>query len=509
MDNRLLLTQSVTLLYRESLIAGKTENSSDLVRTVLEQIKLSELNLTINHEKDILVALKQTALEMCNNPADHQYESGDLLHRLKMNCGMDDKLYDGFVRGIEPELTEASIKRSVINVRKAINNHFRELEINKILNKASFTFNQKRETIKSTNQFIAELCAALEPYQQDVTTKDPGVISDVDVGDEASLNTVFQEIKNTDEGSALMITGFQELNNMLQGGFRRGDNVVTPALQHNFKTGMNLTLFKQLALYNKPYMIDPTKKPLLLRISFEDSIEDNFQFLYQNLKQNETGILPEIKDVSNEEMAKYVKEKLQVNGYHLRFLRVDPTQWTYMHICNKVLELEANGYEVHVLSLDYLSMLPTTGCSIGPMGFDIKDMYKRIRNFTHPRKILLMTPHQLSTESKMLIREGRTDFVKDVAGKGYYAGCRSVDNEVDIEIYQHIEKVNGKAYLTIQRGKHRIPTIIPDEQKYFVLPFTEKGGIMDDIGKPNSASRKLGGGRLNSNEDQTPFWMIE
>ena len=36
-------------------------------------------------------------------------------------------------------------------------------------------------------------------------------------------------------------------------------------------------------------MINKTKKPLLLRISFEDNLTLNFQFLYQSLKENETS----------------------------------------------------------------------------------------------------------------------------------------------------------------------------------------------------------------------------
>jgi hypothetical protein len=145
-----------------------------------------------------------------------------------------------------------------------------------------------------------------------------------------------------------------------------------------------LSLFKQLAMYNKPYMIDPTKKPLLLRISFEDDVSLNLQFLYQSIKENETGNKVIIANVSVEEMSAYVKEKLQVNGFHVKLMRVDPTQWTYRHICNTILSLEAEGYEVKLLMLDYLAMLPTTGCSIGPMGSDLRDMYRRMRNFCSP-----------------------------------------------------------------------------------------------------------------------------
>ena len=94
MDNRLLLSKTVTLLYRESLLPGKVENSNEIVRTVLEGIKLPEVNVYVSQERDILIALKQTVIEMCDNPIDHVYEKEEVLQRLKMNAGDDEKLYE-------------------------------------------------------------------------------------------------------------------------------------------------------------------------------------------------------------------------------------------------------------------------------------------------------------------------------------------------------------------------------------------------------------------------------
>ena len=508
MDNRLLLSKSVILLYRESLLPGKVENSNEIVRTVLEGIKLADVSIDVNQERDILVALKQTTIEMCDNPIDHIYEKDELLQRLKMNSGDDDKLYESFMQGIDPDLAEGSLKRTVINIRKSIHNHFREQKVEEILSKASMEFKYRREKIKNVNQFVAEICGQLEPFQVDAITKDPAVVSDIDIGDEISTSSVFREIKDVDNGSGIMQTGFQGFNRLTQGGFRRGELVMISALQHNNKTGFTLNLFKQIALYNKPYMIDPTKKPMLLRISFEDDISTNLKWLYQSLKENETGQKVIITNVPEAEMSAYVKEKLQVNGFHVKLMRVDPTQWSYRHICNKVLELEAEGYEIQLLMLDYLAMVPTTGCSIGPMGSDLRDMFRRMRNFCNPKKITLITPHQLSTEAKMLIRDGRQDFVKEVPNRGYHDKCKTLDNELDLELYIHIEKVNGRSYLTIQRGKHRGVGIIPDPQKYMVLPFYDVGGIRDDFGKQDSTLRKPGGGVIGG-PDEIPFFSFE
>lgn len=504
-DNRLLLVKCITLLYRESMISGKTENSADLVRTVMESIKLPELSLSVNHEKEQLMALKATLLYMCNSPMETVYEKDELLQRLKVNCSSDDQLYQALARGIEVDLDEASVKRVVISIRKFISDSFKETELISIITKAANQLRFEREKIKDLKHYVQELAGKIEPYQIDSSKVDPAIVESVDVDNLDELSGVYDEIKNDEDRTGLLVTGWQGLNDALQGGFRRGEQWVIPALQHSYKTGFTLSLFKHFAVYNTPHMKDHTKKPLLLRISFEDNLLSNLRFLYENLYENEHGTTPDISQLTSTEIAAYVKEKMQVNGYHVKFLRVNPSEWSLRDVQNTVLELEAAGYELHVCMLDYLPMLPTTGCEEGPAGHAMRDLYRRTRNFFSARKILLITPHQLSTEAKMLIRDGHTEFVKMVVGKGYYDGCKRVDQEVDGELYLHIEKVNGQAYLTVQRGKHRGVGIIPDLMKYFVLPFPEASSIRDDLGKKPIHTRKVGGGAIGSAEE-TPFW---
>lgn len=508
MDNKTLLVKSITLLYRESIVSDHKENSSDLVRTVLEKIKLPELNLSINKERDILHALKQLALEMCENSITHEYDKIEIMQRLRLCCHDDNMLYESFIQGIEPDISESSLKRTIVNIRKSIHNHFRDQEVNEILRIASYEFNFKRESIKNVGDFVSNVCAKLDPFRVAAVTKDPAIISTVNIGDTNSTKEVFEVIKSSSTGDGVLRTGLSDLNDMLQGGFRRGETWVIGALQHNFKTGFSLTLFKQIALYNVPKMIDPKKKPLLLRISFEDELEKNIQWLSQSLHENETGQKYIAGQDNTDDASNYIKQKLEVNGFSIIMMRVDPTQWTYMNICNKVIELESEGYEIHLLELDYLAMIPTTGCTVGPMGSDVRDLFRRMRNFCAPRKICLITPHQLSTEAKQLIRDGRSDFAKEIANKGYYDKCKTIDQEVDGELYIHIEKLNRKSYLTIQRGKHRIPTLIEDEQKYIVYPFHPVGAIRDDINGPRTGCRKVGGGPIGSGEE-VPFFDFQ
>jgi hypothetical protein len=98
------------------------------------------------------------------------------------------------------------------------------------------------------------------------------------------------------------------------------------------------------------------------------------------------------------------------------------------------------------------------------------------------------------------------DFVKEIANKGYYDGCRTIDQEVDMEIYIHIEKYDGAAYLTIQRGKHRRSGKLTSERDlYCVIPFDPIGGIRDDINGVDRSRRNIRGGAVGSGAEM-PWW---
>lgn len=509
-DSRLLLVKTITLLYRESLIEEKTDHSADLVRTVLEEIKLPEMSLSLNHEREYLMAMKDTALYLCTQVSEGlEIDRDDLLQRLKVNCNQDEKLYDAFVQGIERDLEERVLKRTILSIRKYLNDHFRDNELVKMVTTASKDILFKRSTIKHLGKYVRDLIGLMEPYTITSKRNDPAILETVDLGDEIGLAETFTKIQDTESSATILKTGWKGINRMLQGGFRKGEAWVLGALQHSFKTGMSLTIFKQIAIYNTPVLKNPKKKPMLLRISFEDSTRLNVQFLYQNFYENEFGKKANLREVTPAQMASYVKSKMEATGYKVRLMRVNPSEWTYKDIQNTVLELEAEGYEIHVLMLDYLPMIPTTGCESGPIGHDIQDLYKRMRNFCSARDTLLFTPHQLSSDAKNMRREGQRDFVKKMVGGGYYRGAKGIDQEVDGELFAAIEKLNGKAYLTVQRGKHRIPTIIPDSEQYIVLPFPVEGSIPDDLLLETEITLKaIGGGAIGS-KDETPFFAYD
>jgi len=386
MNEKHLLVNCITLLFSCSQLDEDNENFRSLAREVLSDIKLPEVDSATNTTAKVTGSLRQTGLWMATEGVRYKHEANELLQRLRLDTLGDNELYSAIERGIIADQEPLYYKERCLKIVQQLNEYNRERNFSELVRKSAYKLSFERDKIENIRHFAAELYSSIEPYQANAETNvDPAIVSSLDSNDLDSITTQFDVIEKMESGESILRTGWQGVNRMLRGGFRRGDEVVIGALQHNYKTGFSLSIFRQMLTYNKPYMLDPTKKPMMLRISFEDSLDMNVDYLYRSIKQNEYGsasgwVMEEDKDAR----AAYVKTSMESNGYEFRMMRVDPSQWGYRDICNEILRLEALGYEVHAVMLDYLAQVPTIGCTEGPTGTDIRDMYRRMRNFTNP-----------------------------------------------------------------------------------------------------------------------------
>lgn len=504
MDHKLLLVKSITLLYREGQMAGKTSNSAEMVNNALVTIKVPESFAGGDFGRDPILALRETARWMAANPLDYTYDKSELLQRIRVNVGNDDALYEAFVDGIATDLGEEELKKKCLTYRSQMRAFLEQREVKAIV-KGYYTQMHFQEQTVDWHNVVKDMIEKLDPYKNidGGAAEHRSVVRNIRLSDNAAVASAFERASDELDSRGIIRFGHQGLNRMFGSnmGGRRGEMLVIGALQHNYKSGLALDMLKGAALYNKPYMRDPTRKPMLMRMSFENPIELDILHLYKSLVENETGLPVDPKSVDKVEASRYVYEQLTQTGYELDMMQIDPSEFTYHDLFNEVQKRQADGFEIHMLNLDYLNMISKRGCAQGPAGVDIRDLFRRTRNFTSKNGIFCVTPHQLSTESKMLVRQGVNEFVKEIANKGYYDGCRTIDQEVDMEIYIHIEKVNGESYLTMQRGKHRKVGITPARDMYCVYKFEDVGNIPDDVLDVDRSRRSVGGNTLASGGD--------
>ena len=505
MDEKLLLMTAIVLLFRESLLAEKIDNSIDLVKTVVQNIKSNDNAISMpDYDVNVVSALKQTALSMCG-PGNQLNVSGpDLLEQLKLNCGQDDRLYDLFESALTEQMSEKGLKISVVHKRTAIVNHFREQKISEVLAKASYMFKFKRSEIPDVNGFLDDISMQLDSIRTKNSLKDPAVMAEIDFDEPGSLDNVFTNIKEQSNGAEGYIFGFTEANEMVGGKLGSKDFMMVPSLSHNYKTGFVNSLYMQMVQYNKPRCRDADKKPLALLIKFEDKPEKTLKFFYEYLKYDETRDTVDIKNVSDDEMKRYVSERLKANGFHIKILRVNPSEWTIKSYFNKIIELEAQGYFIEFVVMDYLAKMPTTGCvSSGPIGTDMRDMVKRAKNFGESKLFPTITPHQLSTQVQKMLQNGTPAeaILFQIFENHLTEGSNQLVQEVDIMLYLMKVYKKDRYWLHLHWGKTR-DFVIPKVSQSAYLQFPEDGmPIPSNIhNESHQIVRKITGNISNADE---------
>lgn len=493
-ETKLLLVRALSLLFRESQLNNE-ERSFDLVQTVLEAVKIPDLTLGVSSEREVLHGLKNAIIEMCQQGKNYDYDPKTLLQQINVVCGHDDHLYNILEEEILDKRDEASLKRQITDLREKIDGYFRKNKIEEVLNKAHYALKFKPESILNVGDFVQNIRIQLEPFELGgMAQKDAAIISEINFSDEKSVREAFQKSEDAYNGDMVQKIGWQDQNEALDGGFRRGECVFINAQKHNYKSGTALTYAVQIALFNKPFMLDSGRKPLIARFSFEDDNEKDIRFIYEYLLHSETGQKVNTKNTPIDKMQGYVRERLSCNGFDFRVFRIDPTRWTYRDAFNFILKLEAQGYELHALNTDYLGKLIKTGSNSGWL--DLRDMVLRWRNFCGAKKITLINPHQLDTNSNNVRNQyGDAEFVRYIHDRNMYSGSKELGHEIDVDIYVH--KFSDKTslgyehYLTWQVGKHR-GFVVDSEKAYGLLRFP-KGGmpIPHDVDRDNMGLRKV------------------
>ncbi|MFO6295641.1 DnaB family ATPase, partial [Pseudomonas aeruginosa] len=62
---------------------------------------------------------------------------------------------------------------------------------------------------------------------------------------------------------------------------KRGEFIIGGGLQHQYKSGVSMSLFCHVCLFNKPYMRDINKKPLVMIITIGNEVTCNLIFIYE------------------------------------------------------------------------------------------------------------------------------------------------------------------------------------------------------------------------------------
>lgn len=518
MDIKLLLIKSITIVYLSSIAKENAQNVHNIIKEVLQVVKAPERSISTELTHDIQNRLRECLVRMMDESSSGSFDNEELRQRFKVISNSETAVYEALecmlvdLNDINEDRLKSRLYKEIGNVRRILDQDkatakAREWSMRMAFNPESINWQTLASDIARDFDEFKSLAGTVKQIG-DL----PGVISTIKFDDEQSIKDSLQFAKESWSSEGVLKTMYQGLNRALGelGGFRRGEMLLIGALRHMYKSGMSRDIFISVPLCNKPYMLDASKKPLNLRISFEDSASVDIINIYQRLKQILDKEYIPSKDIDIEQASRYVHEKLAINGYHNEILEIDPGLFS-LDMIVKVIEMyESKGYEIHHLNVDYLAMLTKNnnkhlGDSLTQV---ILNMFTQLRNVCRRKQIFLSTPHQLGADAKNALRDGSANFVKRIVGKSFYDACKRIDQEVDVEFNIHKEEVNGESYLTVQRGKHRGVNNTPESHKYFVLKFDPFLGLPADWQSEPQYLLKVGGDTM-AEGGSGPLWEVD
>jgi len=474
MNNMETLVKALILLISEFSLNGKIK-STVLIKELLEETVEAKRAKTFNDEMDLIANMRNLLTNILDGsiiPNDELYVSIDIMLANR--------------QALAKIVYKYSTKKSEV-VIKLLRNELYKL-VKKIRVKKLFqtSLNRMLSNNIDVDMALIDIADKITKLKEKKTKRiHPALVDSINFKDEKSVREAAQKAVDLIKGNTVFKTGWSCLDTMTQGGFRRGETVTAGALPHNYKSSFTKSVFLQLCRFNKPIIKD-NKKPLMLFVSLEEETDNIMFFFYSYLKFSLENISIKKKDkkkLDPKEVSKYVYDILEATGFHVEVLRMAPDKFDKQAFEEVIESYENDGFEIQSFFLDYAKKMNRRGIDRGgPSGTDLLELFSILRNITSSKSILFFTPHQLNTRAKGLLQNGLPDneFVQFIAGKGYYADSSQLDQEIDLELFLHLIKKNGKTYLALQRGKHRIPTVIPEEEKYIELMFPNKVSPIPD-----------------------------
>lgn len=379
-----ILVASIVLLFREREGTQDEVDSSELVKSILNISKPKKKEFAYDGEiGDVNSEIIDFINKMIQEPEAYN-DITTLLGELKIIFRNNEVYYDSIKDQLSAEMTDGGKKRSMATLRNKLHKYYNEMIIIQQLNRLSFNFSNGKVE-KSVQEDLMAVLPELEVLCKKTRANDPGIMDSLSLSSTDDIANIQKKLLEEKEEGGVLKTGWKQLNRMIDGGFYKGETTMICALQHNYKSGFVQSLVMQLARHNKPRMKDPNKKPAIMYISLEDDMEKILRFMYRYLFYNENKELPDgtphdITMLTPEQIREYINSQIGITGYEVILLRVDPALWTYHDVIATMNKYEALGYELHALLIDYINKLPTIGCTQGPAGVDVRDLWNRLRN---------------------------------------------------------------------------------------------------------------------------------
>lgn len=481
MDNpNIVLIKAIVALYVNSNLPNPLPKVSIVVDEVMSIIRKTKQGA----EEEVTNGL-MTTLEYFQYVGDlKKITPIEVIERVKLNCYHRHE-YESTISNLL-SLSENSednldkVNRIISEIRFTL----RKNDLADIVRRANreLNFNDTNVNIGDFSRELTERLRAFENISAGNGEKE-GFAGRLSTSDPESIKTTFERAAELNSAEGMLVTGSKGINRMLGGGYRRGGQYLWGGLTGNYKTGMLLDNCKWIPMHNTPKLLDPKKKPMVLRVSFENKPEQDLPIIYESIYSAEYKTKVNKSKIDKEEATKYVLDKLGKNGWTFEMLCYDPNNFDIWDLIDILVAYEEDGYEIAALIVDYPELITKKQRKGNEMRQDAYIVYtfEVLRNHCFPRGITQIVAHQHSTEAQKIKREDPVSYVSKITGGSYYMNCQSLATKVDADCAMNIVTMGERKFLMLGMGKDRFNNDTPEKHRFPILEFKKFGGILADV----------------------------
>lgn len=490
LNPNLILTKSIIATYFNRNVTESNAALPKLIANVLEKVKMPKAVLGEGGEGEIAQALRFTYDWLLGAMPGDKISPEDIKSRLLINCHFAEDYSELIHTMLDVDLEDKEhLEERIKSIMVELKNDLNVASIGSMVSDVHRKVNFSGDHFDVTETLTA-LKDQIEEIQNANASMHEGFGGKVDFSNLESIEETMSGAVENLNLDGLLKTGLQGLNKMWGiGGMMRGGSYLYSARTHNYKTGILLDHCEWFCTLNTPRLFDEKKKPMILRVSFENKPEQDIPILYRSLWEAENQQKCDFASVDIKEAAKYIYEKYSQKGYHFEMVCFDPNNMDVWDLLNVLKGYEAEGYEIAAVIVDYMELITKKGSKHKRQDELIVYSYEVLRNYCFPRSITQVHAHQLNTATDDILREtGSAGFAKKTAGGGYHMNCRSLETKVDGSCNMHIHRMEDDAYLTMAWAKNRTCSDTSERAKSFAYKFQKFGGITPDLHLERSAA---------------------
>lgn len=491
MDNEVLrLIKIITVLYLCNKKGSNFNHVLDEVKEILSKIKVDpRYTQGVGNDENVIENLRDSA-EWLFFTVTNAHDLNEIISRLRLNCRDNSEYMDIIEKTLTNDIQDDQIDtriNSILNELRYIN---KKEKVKKIFSVGNAKLNFGNDYI-DMGSFLTDAIGELSEVNNVMTADGiPGVEGTVDFGDPKAIHNALELGKNLNNVEGLLNTGYHGLNEAIGGGLIRGWSHNFGGISGGGKTLGLIECTLNVPKYTKPYMIDKTKIPCLLRVTAETTVAQDTAAMYQRMHWRDRKEYISLGSIDVDHAEGFMKDYFDTTGYKVFLIKVDPNKFSIFNLFQLVDSYIAQGYEIHMLVFDYL---PKIAKHTPAPRDDIKLSltYDLFRGYCDPKAIAGVTAAQLNTIARDHARANPSECTRTFSEGSWYENARSIYNELDIEIMTHAFKhIDGKSYWSLSRGKRREGDFIPFNKRDCYYEFGA-GGLTPDIDGPSKAIYKL------------------